>query len=336
MWLPSRSPRQSFIDRAIDMVGTRYGQEHGGRMRAAMTAAALLAACAAPRGDTEAAFIDPRSSTLVMRAEVLARMRSADIVLLGEVHDHPGLHAHRAALLDAYLSSTGADRPVVLVLEHFDLRDDAQLRAAQRAAPQTPSQWVTAAAPRSRLGGGWDWTVIAPALQVAARHSTEVRAANRSASELMADTHAVPVALAAPAQTRLLDILFDGHCGLLSRAAVVPMARMQQLRDDAMAGVLLSARAGGAQPILLAGNGHVRRDFGVPVALAARGAPVPSVLVIGFVEGGTAAAPAAASRADDAHAYDVLLQLPPHPRPDPCVALRERMQRSPSAAGARP
>jgi uncharacterized iron-regulated protein len=252
-------------------------------------------------------------------------MRAADVVLLGEVHDHPGLHAQRAALLDRYLDRAAPGRPVLLALEHFDLRDDARLRAAWQSAPDAPSQWIVAAAPTARFGGGWDWTVIAPALQVAARYRVPVYAANRTAGELLADTTSTLPPLAPEAHARLMRLLDDGHCGLLPAETIAPMARMQRLRDLAMADVALTARAAGAVPVLLAGNGHVRRDLGVPAVLAARAtqarpdAAPPNVLVIGFVE---------RNHADDASAYDLLLRLPPHPRPDPCVALRERMKSS--------
>jgi uncharacterized iron-regulated protein len=59
---------------------------------------------------------------------------------------------------------------------------------------------------------------------------------------------------------------------LLPESQIAPMARIQLARDRAMAQTLASAvqRAGpGKTVVLVAGNGHVRRDLGVPLYLPA-------------------------------------------------------------------
>jgi hypothetical protein len=72
-----------------------------------------------------------------------------------------------------------------------------------------------------------------------------------------------------------------------------------------MAGLLREHAAGGA--VLLAGDGHVRRDLGVPRWL---GAVAPErLLSVGFVETGE---PALAGR------YDALVVAAPPTRDDPC------------------
>jgi hypothetical protein len=61
--------------------------------------------------------------------------------------------------------------------------------------------------------------------------------------------------------------------------------------------------------VLLAGNGHVRTDLGVPVWLTP--ATRARSEVIGVVETG-----------DPTPAFDRRVVTPPHPRGDPCAAFR--------------
>ena len=75
-----------------------------------------------------------------------------------------------------------------------------------------------------------------------------------------------------------------------------------------MARALEAHAAHGA--VLLAGNGHVRRDIGVPRWLNA--ATRDRSLSIGLLEPGDA----------DAAAFDVALTTPAQTRPDPCDAMR--------------
>jgi hypothetical protein len=83
------------------------------------------------------------------------------------------------------------------------------------------------------------------------------------------------------------------------------MARAQFARDAVMAGMLREHASGGA--VLLAGNGHVRRDLGVPRWLG--GVAPGRLLSVGFVETGQ---PALAGR------YDALVFAAPATRDDPC------------------
>jgi uncharacterized iron-regulated protein len=87
------------------------------------------------------------------------------------------------------------------------------------------------------------------------------------------------------------------------------MARAQFARDATMARVLERAAARGGGAVLLAGDGHVRRDLGVPRWL--RGSASARCLSVGFVEEGEAATLASA--------FDALAVGPAAPRDDPCA-----------------
>ena len=110
------------------------------------------------------------------------------------------------------------------------------------------------------------------------------------------------------AQEREIDA---GHCGALPRNLWPAMARAQFARDAVMANVILRHARAGA--VLLAGNGHVRRDIGVPRWL---GAIAPArLLSVGYVENDQ---PVAAER------YDAVVSAATSERPDPCAAFERR------------
>ena len=78
---------------------------------------------------------------------------------------------------------------------------------------------------------------------------------------------------------------------------------------------------GQAAAVLIAGNGHVRRDFGVPHYLA-QYAQGDDVRVVGFVEAdGDRPEPTDYVTAG-APEYDYVVFAPATPREDPCKTLR--------------
>ena len=74
----------------------------------------------------------------------------------------------------------------------------------------------------------------------------------------------------------------NSHCGYASEESVKAMVGVQRARDAQMAQSLIAAGdPDGA--ILVAGAGHVRNDYGIPVYLTAK-APGKRVISIAFLE----------------------------------------------------
>ena len=87
-------------------------------------------------------------------------------------------------------------------------------------------------------------------------------------------------------QAELLHQVDVGHCGALPQSMLAPMALAQRARDAALALAMVQAArqaAPGARVVLIAGNGHVRRDLGVPHDLAVLDAAA-RVLSVAFLE----------------------------------------------------
>ena len=252
-----------------------------------------------------------------------ARLSGPTIALLGEVHDNPELHRVRAAALRDALARGW--RPAI-VMEQFDLERQADIERARRERPDDAQHVIDQAG-----GGGWQWPDYRPVIALALANGLPLLAGNLSraiASRLAREDYAVlgPERLAAwkldappddawqSAQEHEIDL---GHCGALPRRLWPALARGQFARDAAMAHLLAQHAARGA--VLLAGNGHVRRDLGVPRWLTRQGAPSP--LAVGFLERG-------ATQSDDAGRYDAVVVTLPAARPDPCEAFRARPQPS--------
>lgn len=317
---------------------------HAGAGRWLLLSLAIwLGGCAAPGGlgepgasGTPGAGIEVGTRQALDSPALLARMARADIVLLGEWHDVPAHHAQRGAWL-VQLAGLPGQRPVV-VAEHLGrgLQVDAA-RAGQALLPALEAAGFDAR--------GWAWpahqALFEPLLRAglplwggnlprdeARRIAREAEAA--WPADLSALLQRAP--LTPQAQDTLDAALRDSHCGMLSAQRVPAMRAAQRARDAAMAQALLQAHAQGARPaVLVAGNGHVRRDHGVAQLLAAL-APQLRVLSVTLVEG-PPDGPADA-------ATDLVWTTPAAPgqagRQDPCAAMKAAVPAPAQAAGVAP
>jgi uncharacterized iron-regulated protein len=279
----------------------------------------------------DARIYDVGARRFVTQATLVAVLVRARFRLLGEIHDDPAHHAIRARLIED-MARRGVHPAVVF--EQFDLDHDAALRAAQ--ATGAGAEQMAEAGVLDRKG--WRWPLHEPLVAAALAMHLPVRAGNLSRAALSGDLDDVlradaPLRArldAAPwteAQAReLRDDIVAGHCGMLPEKAVPRLVLAQRMRDAAMAQALVDdATPDGA--ILIAGNGHVRADLGVPVYLRA-GQPSDlgsRIVTVGFVEvnAGDAHAADLAREVVAAHpGFDYLWLTPAIPRPDPCEAFR--------------
>jgi len=245
-----------------------------------------------------------------------ARLTGPACVLLGEVHDNPEHHRLRAAALGRAIE---AGWQPVIVMEQFDLDRQADIDAARRERPDDAQHVIDRAG-----AGGWSWPDYRVFVELALRHrlpllggnlsrATANRLAREDYTSVLGAERVAAWQLQAPpddawqaAQEREIDL---GHCGMLPQRVWPGLARGQFARDAAMAHLLAQQASRGV--VLLAGNGHVRRDLGVPRWLVRQGAP--AALVVGFVERGSAEAKGR---------YDAVVVTAPARRPDPCEGMR--------------
>jgi uncharacterized iron-regulated protein len=226
------------------------------------------------------------------------------VLLLGEVHDNPDGHRARLALLQ---SRVAAGWHPAIAMEQFDRERQPDLDRAQRECKDAACV-VAMAAPAK---AGWNWDFYAPVIDLALRRHLPLYAANLSRADAgRIVEHGWNQPVPADVLQPQVDEVRTGHCGMLPDGMLAPMATAQVARDAAMADVISAALAAhpGDGVVLLAGNGHVRRDIGVPVWLRARHVAYESV---GFVE----------EVAETSH-FDRAEVVPAFAREDPCAKFK--------------
>ncbi|WP_111734822.1 ChaN family lipoprotein [Roseovarius amoyensis] len=242
----------------------------------------------------------------------LARSVAAqDVVIIGEIHDNPAHHAEQAARVAAIA-------PAALVFEMLTPEQAAAITPANRAAENTlraalgwdDTGWpdfsmyfpIFAAAPQARIFGAG---VTRETARVAMEQGFDTLIGQEDTARFSLDAPPPPDQQAAREALQM-----RAHCDALPETLLPGMVRVQRLRDAMLVRAAITAHdATGGPVVVITGNGHARRDWGVP-ALLARAAPGLDVIAIG--------------QAEDGHplpgSFDEVISAPAPARDDPCEA----------------
>ncbi|MFP8779689.1 ChaN family lipoprotein [Hydrogenophaga sp. RWCD_12] len=187
------------------------------------------------------------------------------LLLVGELHDAP---EHQALQRDTVRQLAARGELAAVVMEMVE-----QGRQTTGLAPDAGETQVREALDWSaaRNAAGWPWEVYGPVVMAAVRAGVPVTGGNLPRAQMrtvMAEV-ALDDSLPAAALQQQRDAIREGHCQLLPESQVAPMTRIQLARDRAMAQTALAAMRPGRTVLLVAGNGHVRKDLGVPRHLPA-------------------------------------------------------------------
>ncbi len=237
---------------------------------------------------------------------------SADIYVLGEIHDNPAHHRIQAeAVADL--------APTALV---FEMLTPAQ---ADRVAEVARDDAAALAEALDWAGAGWpDFAMYHPifaAAPTAAIYGAAVpREDTRQAMQI-----GVPRAFGQGAEryglahdidtvqlADRLNLQMDAHCGALPLDLLPDMVELQRLRDAVLARAALAALDDTGGPVaVITGNGHARKDWGVPSYLAL---VAPEVVVFALGQGEDGGVPDGG--------FDMVLDAPGVEREDPCEVFR--------------
>ena len=282
---------------------------------------------------------DVAAGETVEPAALARAAADARFVILGERHDNPDHHALQAWVLGAM---TAQGRTPAVAFEMIDQGQAPALEAYLNDHPNDAGGLGPAVEWEER---GWpDWDSYRPIAEAALAADLPILAANPSREEtrtvgrqgfgaLDADrTAALGLETPLPEAQRdqLLSELREGHCNLMPKDAMGPMANVQRLRDAVMADTLIAgAKAQDRGAVLITGGGHARADRAVPWYLRQR-LDDPDVLVVRFLEVRPEVTDPAAylpeRPAGAPRAYDYVWFTPANERGDPCAELKERMQ----------
>ncbi len=257
----------------------------------------LLASCAALPGDPVAEGVVPRvydtaSGERLGEEELWRRLAAADFLLLGETHDNPEHHRLQARIirrLAAEPPGTGAVAFEMLpadrqpVVDRHLARADANLRAFAAAVAWERSGWP-------------DFALYEPVFAAALAAGARVVAADLptgTTRRIRREGFAVldpgfrrrtglDGPLPATLERGLRETLARAHCGRLPESMLPGMLRVQRARD-AMLADRMAAFRGRGRVVLITGNGHARKDWGVPFYLR-RMVPGSTILSLGLIE----------------------------------------------------
>jgi uncharacterized iron-regulated protein len=234
---------------------------------------------------------DVSSARFIDRQSLVTRLARADFLLLGERHDNLDHHLLQAEVLRSLIAL--GRRPAV-GFEMFGL-DDANAIANHLAFAPNDAAGLGRAVNWNK--SGWpDWAMYQPIAEAALQARLRIVATNLPlaiARKMSSDG----LGALEPSVRRelgldrpLSDAMFatmatdirNSHCGYASEESVKAMVDVQRARDAQMAQSLIAAGdPDGA--ILVAGAGHVRNDYGIPVYLTAKAAG-KQVISLAFLE----------------------------------------------------
>ncbi len=275
-----------------------------------------------------------REERFVGREELAAAIGVARLVLLGEVHDNPDHHRIQGWALGRFVAAgtrpgvamemISADRQDA-VESHFSAhpRDAAGLGPAldwDSSGWPAWSQYASAIAPAIAAGGTLTAANLPPSLmrQVAGRGLAAIAPERRKQIGLDRP-------IEEPVYRALAQEMIAAHCGQLAAERARPFAVMQVVRDAVLAdGLLVAARRAGGHGALVAGNGHVRRDRGVPFHLSRRGESrgVLALAPIEVAPGQNTPADYAAHYDSSRLPFDYVWFTPGARRADPCESMK--------------
>jgi uncharacterized iron-regulated protein len=276
---------------------------------------------------------DVAAGRFIDHTTLVARLAQNRFVLLGEKHDSPDHHRLQAQLLRALIA---AGRHPAVGFEMFDTDQQGAIDRHLDAA-RTDAAGLADAVNWDR--SGWpDWSLYQPIVEVALDARLPIVATNLSprmvsregASSVEAGLRArlgIDRPLARDTHEAMAAEIRDSHCGYASDALIESMITVQRARDAQMAERLAAAgKERGA--VLIAGVGHVRTDWGIPVYLETRlpGSTVTSVALLEVESGETEPAAYASEFGDGPLPFDYVWFTPRVDNVDPCEKFRMQLK----------
>ena len=265
---------------------------------------------------------DARKNVWVAEQQLFEELPEYRFILLGEAHDNPDHHQLQARILNR-LATTGEKPAVVMEM------------LAREAWHGQPAYWTDLESLQKQAvlqNARWPWELYTPLLQSVVNHGLELVAGNVKRETLREQVpdlgpgwrKELTARYSVPAQglRQLEQEIAESHCGYVDSDHIGFMVAAQLQRDRVLTSALASSRT---PVVLIAGNGHVRNDYGVPIQLknTYRHDSLLSVALI----------PVQPDRLmpDDylegvQNAFDILYFTPSHSDEDPCERFKGQLQ----------
>ena len=227
------------------------------RWLAVLLCGASLALAGGCAGRPEAPILELSSgSAAVATASRLDALLPADVLLVGEQHDADEHHDIEQQIISV-LAARGALAAVALEMADVGLSTATLKPSATEEQTRRSLKWDEK---------GWPWAAYGPVVMTAVRAGVAVLGANLPREQMAAsmDDRKLDLRLPGPALKAQQQAIRIGHCNQLPETQITPLTRIQIARDITMAEAIHQAAFPGKVVVLLAGNGHVDRQLGVP------------------------------------------------------------------------
>lgn len=278
-----------------------------------------------------------KHNKFIAAGELADALSINDFILLGEVHDNPDHHKLQAWLINKIVRH---NRKPVIIMEMID-------EEQQPGLDEYIKEYKNPTADLGRAIGwskkGWpDWSIYRPIARTAYAHRLKIaygsakKETTRNISKKGFDGIDAAFArqltldknIGSNLVTNLTKELEASHCGLLKGQPLRKMAKVQHFRDALMANQMMSAgeRRGA---FLIAGNGHVRTDRGVPYFLKRQDPYYLSVslMLVEVTDGENEPDNLVPKDSSGQPATDFVWFTPKKKRPDPCKKLKKHFHK---------
>lgn len=240
-------------------------------------------------------------------------VQASSMLFLGERHDHPDHHRVQARVLEFVAPKS------TIAFEMLDEEDVPRIEGVREPeAFRKASEWDQSGWPKFDL--------YRPIFEVIYRRNLHILAAHPSRSRLMGMARAPDKyreenaarlgRISAGGQATLRRDIDRGHCGQANAAVVAMMMNAQTFKDEWMIKQLRHAT--GPQTVVIAGNGHVRDDYGLQNHFDG------PALSLGIIE---VQADQMKAQDYDPQRYDFLFFTPRLDNLDPCEKYKEALKK---------
>lgn len=248
-------------------------------------------------------------------ARLPAVPESAQIIIVGEVHDNPRHHLTQSTYIRALQPTAVAFE--MLTAEQAEIANSMSDRgdALRDAINWQDSGWPSWDMYQPVFEATGDASIYGMALP---RDFVRRAVSENASSVFTGDSNAfrlnspLPESQQAAREAQQKAV----HCNMLPSELLGGMVEAQRLRDASFALTALTAlEQTGGPVVVITGTGHARKDWGMPAAIAAA-SPDTVVVSIGQLE-----KTPAITAVSDVTIYDHRLLADPVPREDPCQGM---------------
>lgn len=254
----------------------------------------------------------PRYAALIFGLSFAMPVVAQDVVVLGEVHDNPAHHALQAQRVVTL-------QPKAIV---FEMLTPEQ---AKKVTPELRGDEAALAAALDWAESGWpDFAMYYPIFAAAPEAVIYGAQVPRDKARAVFETglaasfgedaarYGLDRPLPGEEQKAREALQMSAHCDALPAEILPGMVEIQRLRDGALARAVVEALGEPGGPVVvITGNGHARRDWGMPSLLSFAQGDL-EILVVGQTE-------------DDRPLegeFDEVISAPAAERADPCAAFK--------------